>query len=125
MVPTSGRGANRLNKKEVAPVGIKGTGAGKEVRGGLAASGVRGDIPKNIGGGDYIKWCRVHFKERTEVTVIFQKTRKGQRGSTGGVCRSGQERSQKGGQRALGAERSGSQRSGVGEDNTRDWDGHG
>jgi hypothetical protein len=43
-------------------MGNKGTGAGKEVRGVLAASGVGGGIPKNIGGGDYVKWFRVHIK---------------------------------------------------------------
>ena len=44
-------------------MGNKGTGAGKEVGGVPAASRVGGDIPKNIGGDDYIKWCRVHIKE--------------------------------------------------------------
>jgi hypothetical protein len=106
-------------------MGIKGTGAGKEVGGGPAASRVGGDIPKNIGESDNIKWCRVHIKERMEVTVMFQRTRKGQRGSAGGVRGSGREQSQKGGQHALGVEQSGGRRSGVGEGTTRDWGGHG
>jgi hypothetical protein len=48
MVLTSGRGVSQLNKKEVAPMGNKGTGAGKGIGGVPAASGVRGNIPKNI-----------------------------------------------------------------------------
>jgi hypothetical protein len=30
-----------------------------------------------------------YILKETEVTVIFRRTQKGQRGSTGGVCRSG------------------------------------
>jgi hypothetical protein len=36
-------------------MGIKGTGAGKGIEGVPAASGVGGNIPKNIGGGYNIK----------------------------------------------------------------------
>ena len=53
-------------------MGIKGTGAGKEVGGGPAASRVRGDILKNIGGDDYIKWCRVHIKENGSYRNILE-----------------------------------------------------
>jgi hypothetical protein len=119
MVPTSGRGANRLNKKEAVPVGIKGTCAGKEVGGVPAASGVGGDILKNIGGDDYVKWFRVHIK----VTIIFWRSGgvRGVRGSLQGEsAEAEQERSGKGGKCALGAERSGGRRSRVSEGTPRD-----
>jgi hypothetical protein len=45
-------------------VGIRGTGAGKGIRGVLAVSGVGGNILKNIGGGYNIKWCRVSIIAR-------------------------------------------------------------
>jgi hypothetical protein len=121
MVLTSGRGANRLNKKEAAPVGIKGTCAGKEVRGVLAASGVGGDILKEIimlNGSGYIL-------KRMEVTVIFQRPWKGRRGSMGGVHRSGTGANKKGGKHALRVERSGGWRSGVSEGTPWDWGGRG
>jgi hypothetical protein len=40
-------------------MGNKGTGAGKEVRGVPAASGVGGDIPK--------RWLRVHIKREQKL----------------------------------------------------------
>jgi hypothetical protein len=55
MVLTSGRRANRLNQKEAVPMGIRGTGAGKEFGRVPAMSRVGGNILKNIGIGYIIK----------------------------------------------------------------------
>src|SRR5712692_682413 len=62
MVPTSGRGANRLNRRKRRPWGSEGTGAGKGIGGTPAVSGVGGGIPKNIGEVNNMKWIRVHIK---------------------------------------------------------------
>ena len=72
-------------------MGIKGTGAGKEVGGGLAASGVGGGIPKNIGEGNNMKWIRVHIKGHRSYRNLLENP-EGSEGLRG----SGQEWSQKG-----------------------------
>src|SRR5712692_10591629 len=112
MVPTSGRGANRLNKKEAAPMGIKGTGAGKGIGEVPAVSGVGGSIPKNIGEGYNMKWFRVHIKEDGSYHS-FRRSRRVRGVLQEESAEAEQERRKEGGKHALGVEWSGGWRSRV------------